>query len=89
MYRHLCSISSSYIFSILLFGVVFVKLPGASLLWHTTDLPAQIAVNAEIGNGEPRWHLEEEVPADEIRHARRCGLQLEQVDHKLPQQGNH
>lgn len=77
-----------YVRRILLFRVVFVKVPGAGILWHTNELPGQIAVNAETEEGESQWRLEDEVPAEEIHHACRCGLQLGQVDHDLPQQGN-
>ncbi len=76
------------VFSILLFMLVFVKVPGARILWHTAELPGQIVVNAETEEGESQWHLEDEVPAERIHHACRCALQLEQVDHYLPQQGN-
>lgn len=54
-----------FILSILLCRFVFVKVPGAIPLWHTTELPGQIVVNAETEEGESQWHLEEEAPADE------------------------
>lgn len=70
-------------------GLCFWKYQGLVLQWHTTELPGQIAENAESEDSESRWHLEEEVPVDKIHHACRCSLQLGQVDHKVPQQGNH
>ena len=57
-------------------------------MWHITELPRQIAANAETEEEEPQWHLEKEDTVDEIYRACRCGLQLGQVDHKLPQQQN-
>lgn len=59
-------------------------------LWHTTELPGHIVVNAETGDDESPWHRE--------GGGGSCGPnplclqmgppQLMQVDHRLPRQEN-